>query len=383
MEQFSNITILSQNDVHVSHSKIFERIIIFMDNETKDKYRCVQQIIHTKKVPRREIKPFGNAVGMDPFALTSFGEEVFIVKPGEEEVKTSQFKKDDLEVKCRNCNGDHMTYMCALPRKEEVRKVVTDGSYVPPSMKSDYTDQIVTVKISNLPTDIDVGYLKELFIGCGRIDRANVPRDRKTGDGRGFAFIDFCNRDGAEKAVVTMNKFRIEYYVITVEIAEGRDGKKVNTKIASKNKVKFEKEMYEAKKRAIEKPPEVAAYRPPARQEPVREERVERDYQPRGFTRGSNVVKGVSYSERAAATPAPESGGFRRRSDAVTSRPPVQESGGFRRRSDAVVPREETGYQPPKSTFGGFNSRGKGKISSNPDPPVKRGGGFGNRGTHL
>jgi translation initiation factor 3 subunit I len=77
-----------------------------------------------------------------------------------------------------------------------------------------------TVRVSNLPADIDVRDLWETYEFFGRIEDRGIKI--KSNQDEVFAFINFCDEESAKKAVEKMNKSRIEYCVINVEIVKPR-----------------------------------------------------------------------------------------------------------------------------------------------------------------
>ena len=305
MDKFSDVTILSQHDDCEEETQtMFTRTILFLDNKSGQKYRCRQIILRVTK-NKRAIKPFGLAATCkDNKGCTMIGDEVFFIKPGEKE-QTSQFLKEDLQIKCMNCGGEHMTYLCDKPPPEKKVEKKTDGSYVPPSMRSGYESQMVTVKVSNLPEDFDSHALKQRFLQCGRISRANVPRDKRSGACRGFGFIDFQDRKGAEMAVVKMDRHRLDYNVIDVQIAEGRDGKKVNTLIDVKRREAIETEI----RKEQTKPVQPEAYKPPTMSE-LRPPQLEDRPRSHIFERGSRVAVPSSPARTTCSSSFPKRSGF-------------------------------------------------------------------------
>jgi translation initiation factor 3 subunit I len=77
-----------------------------------------------------------------------------------------------------------------------------------------------TVRVSNLPVDIDVRDLWETFEFFGRIEERGIKI--KSNQDEVFAFINYCDDESAKKAVEKMDKSRIEYCVIHVEIVKPR-----------------------------------------------------------------------------------------------------------------------------------------------------------------
>jgi len=55
--------------------------------------------------------------------------------------------------------------------------------------------------IRNLVYDISSRHLRKLLKKFGEIVEVNIPKNMKTGRARGFAFVEFTNRNSAMKAV--------------------------------------------------------------------------------------------------------------------------------------------------------------------------------------
>jgi len=47
-------------------------------------------------------------------------------------------------------------------------------------------------------------------------------RDRRTNESRGFAFINYANRDDAQKAIDAMNGYGYDHLILSVEWSENR-----------------------------------------------------------------------------------------------------------------------------------------------------------------
>lgn len=66
-------------------------------------------------------------------------------------------------------------------------------------------DDLPTLRITSLSTDADEDDLRDMFGRYGRIARANVVRDRETGESKGFAFVSFESRADGEKAMKALD----------------------------------------------------------------------------------------------------------------------------------------------------------------------------------
>ncbi|CAI5486963.1 unnamed protein product [Closterium sp. Naga37s-1] len=199
-------------------------------------------------IRRRSLKKFGDAVGQigsDNFTMVST-EEIFLERPNQAQSKQDEAKPSgDLAaigsaslMVCRICGkkGDHWTSKCPFKDLAAARglavgeKFDEDGaapsaagggapsgktSYVPPSLRAGGAasragedsggggrrgggrDDSNSVRVTNLSEDTREQDLQELFGPFGPVSRIYVAFDRETGLSRGFAFINFINREDA------------------------------------------------------------------------------------------------------------------------------------------------------------------------------------------
>ena len=59
--------------------------------------------------------------------------------------------------------------------------------------------QVPAIRVSNISSAATQEDLSQLFEKFGRINRIHLGRDRRTNESRGFAFINYANRDDAQK----------------------------------------------------------------------------------------------------------------------------------------------------------------------------------------
>ena len=131
-------------------------------------------------------------------------------------------------VKCRKCGGPHVTLKCgkekqdlttildnkfALPKKEENNNYRYNNNH-----KHNYNSnidkrKIVTIRISNLPSDITVPELNSLVSEWGRIGRINLNNYDNT-----TCYIDFYFKDEAEYFLKAIDKTPFDNLILTVDI---------------------------------------------------------------------------------------------------------------------------------------------------------------------
>jgi len=77
-------------------------------------------------------------------------------------------------------------------------------------------DDLPTLRIQSLSVDADEDDLRALFEPFGRVVRANVIKDRNTGESKGFGFVSFEMRKDAEKALAKMNGYGYDALILSV-----------------------------------------------------------------------------------------------------------------------------------------------------------------------
>eukprot|EP00250_Pteridium_aquilinum_P008721 c1815_g1_i1 orf=136-1020(+) len=221
---------------------------------------------------RRGLKKFGDAVGQnasDNLTVVSI-EEVFLERAKSASGAASS-KQDgaapsssgDLAslgnaslIVCRICGkkGDHWTSKCPFkdlmgakgfgekPPDDDAPNssgatpaTAAKSSYVPPSMragavKSDGDGMRRgrdenSIRVTNLSEDTREQDLQELFRPFGPISRIYVAFDRETGLSRGFAFINFVNREDAIRAINKLDGYGYDNLILRVEWATPRSDK--------------------------------------------------------------------------------------------------------------------------------------------------------------
>ena len=155
---------------------------------------------------------------------------------------------------CRICGkkGDHWTSKCpykdlAASKGLTVGEKLDDGpggggsgdvrkgGYVPPSMRAgakggeSMGDSMRkprdenSIRVTNLSEDTREADLQELFRPFGAVTRIYVAFNRETGESRGFAFINFVNRDDAQRAINKLDGYGYDNLILRVEWAAPRE----------------------------------------------------------------------------------------------------------------------------------------------------------------
>ncbi|KAA8543825.1 hypothetical protein F0562_021998 [Nyssa sinensis] len=215
-----------------------------------------------RAIERRSWPKFGDAVHEDVGSrLTMVStEEILLERPRAPGTKAEETKVagDPLSqmakggavlMVCRTCGkkGDHWTAMCPYkdlasqsegfidkPPASEATTVASGtskGAYVPPGMRAGAertgTDMRRrndenSVRVSNLSEDTQEPDLHELFRTFGAVSRVYVAIDQKTGLSRGFGFVNFVNKEDAERAINKLNGYGYDNLILRVEWAAPR-----------------------------------------------------------------------------------------------------------------------------------------------------------------
>ena len=90
------------------------------------------------------------------------------------------------------------------------------GARPPPPGQPGFSSGLQVV-VHNLPWDCTWQQLRDAFMECGEIERADVVFDSR-GRSRGFGIVRFPNKDSAEMAVESMNNSTIGGRVVSVRL---------------------------------------------------------------------------------------------------------------------------------------------------------------------
>ena len=151
---------------------------------------------------------------------------------------------------CRMCGkkGDHWTAQCPYkdlapqagafsdkaPTSDATTAVPGSGksTYVPPGLRagaergagSDMRrrNDENSVRVTNLSEDTREADLRELFLPFGNVTRVYVALDKETQVSRGFGFVNFANREDAQRAINKLNGYGYDNLILRVEWATPR-----------------------------------------------------------------------------------------------------------------------------------------------------------------
>ncbi|CAA3025391.1 eukaryotic translation initiation factor 3 subunit G-like [Olea europaea subsp. europaea] len=211
-----------------------------------------------RAVERRSWPKFGDAVHEDVGSrLTMVStEEILLERPRapgtkQEETKVAgdplaqMGKGGAVLMVCRTClkKGDHWTSRCPFkdlaqpseslgerPPSSETAAAATGatkGVYIPPIVRGGGADmrrrnEENSVRVTNLSEDTREPDLHDLFRPFGNLSRVYVAVDQKTSMSRGFGFVNFVNREDAERAINKLNGYGYDNLILRVEWAAPR-----------------------------------------------------------------------------------------------------------------------------------------------------------------
>ena len=102
------------------------------------------------------------------------------------------------------------------------------GKYVPPSQRGAMaggvkperrTDDLNTIRVTNISENTTEADLQDLFKPFGRISRVYLAKDKETLQSRGFAFVSFVNKDDAARAMEKLQGYGYDHLILKLEWA--------------------------------------------------------------------------------------------------------------------------------------------------------------------
>jgi RNA recognition motif-containing protein len=85
--------------------------------------------------------------------------------------------------------------------------------------------------VGNLSKSTTQEELNTLFAQAGEVTAAEVIKDRKSGESKGFAFITMSAQNEADKAVSMFNTYSLSEHVLKVSLAKPREQRGITNPI--------------------------------------------------------------------------------------------------------------------------------------------------------
>ena len=114
---------------------------------------------------------------------------------------------------CKKCSGPHLTIKCGKepkPKEIEVKKE--------PKVYLDKR-KCVTVRMSNLPSDISLDEMEDLMNEWGYIARVNLNNYENKPS---TSFVDFYHKKEAEYFIEAVNRTPFDNMILHVDLIENR-----------------------------------------------------------------------------------------------------------------------------------------------------------------
>ncbi len=161
----------------------------------------------------------------------------------------------------------------------------------------------VRLFVGNLPYDANEGELREFFLPVGTLSYVHFPVDRETGRPRGFAFVEFEEREKAEEAISRFNNQLFRGRPLAINEARARDASAPPRPAGG-----FGPRPGGGPPRSFGPRPPLGGWSP----EPVGERKPSRNFGPDAPPRGKKrFAKSPERGERAPKGPIKERGGGR------------------------------------------------------------------------
>jgi len=234
----------------VKTTKVFR-----VKKQTRQVSKTVAERRHWKKFGDCQKAPPGpepgvTAVSLDDISIEykhgegSEGEEDLKAKEQKDIQKMlamQRFKRRLEERRAGVANWAQLMALKAGAQRDELEAPATNtnaantGKYVPPHLRagaktssdSSYTrDDSATVRVSNLSPNTTESDLQELFRPFGNIRRIFISKDRHTGEGKGFAFVAFSNKEDARKCIEKLDGYGYDHLILRCEWAKPSENKR-------------------------------------------------------------------------------------------------------------------------------------------------------------
>ncbi|GKY91517.1 hypothetical protein MPSEU_000123900 [Mayamaea pseudoterrestris] len=82
------------------------------------------------------------------------------------------------------------------------------------------TDDLNTLRVTNLSTSTTESDIQDLFARYGPILRVYLIKDKETMESRGFAFVSFVNKEDAERAMEGLQGHGYDHLILKIEFAK-------------------------------------------------------------------------------------------------------------------------------------------------------------------
>jgi len=233
--------------------------IDYKTNDKGQKIKVVQRVrvvkrtvkVNKKVQERKTWRKFGDCAGLPPGAeknITNIGDEVSFDQGKGNKTQSEQKSTDPfVPIICRHCGkqGDHWTLKCPFkdkifdkppqtsqPSAPAQPNSKTSDVYIPIGKrgqldrpKDNYDDrnrrdETSTIRVTSLSEETKEADLMELFRPFGPISRIYLAKHKHNNLSKGFAFINFVNREDAAKAIEKLSGYIYDHLILHLEWAK-------------------------------------------------------------------------------------------------------------------------------------------------------------------
>jgi len=187
----------------------------------------VNQKVQDRIAARRKLKKFGVCEGNPPGVEITNKSISSVDNPQELETvsRRKELREEEATKQEVEKTQDKWTVTNLDPSKvaqrnldQKVQTIGAEGKY---ELKiQTKKDETTTVRVTNLSVYAKEEDLRDLFKAFGPISRVYLGIDKKTKLARGFAFINFYNREDAEIAIEKLNRYGYDNLILNVEWAK-------------------------------------------------------------------------------------------------------------------------------------------------------------------
>ena len=251
----SSDRIISEEIIEPEEGNDIKTVIIIYRNEKNQIVKRTQTFRVTKKMvkvlksvlERNKWKKFGQARNEDNSCLTTFGNEVELSmepkKKNIEELTSKISKKCNIQTDILlNDNETKSILFKDRYKLDKFKKIkstrdekyseftipaddLSKKKYIPPSQRTGYKSSntfqnTYSLCVSNIPNDITKDDFYQLGCSYGNIAKVFLPKDKYTGEGRGFGFIHYYKEEHMNLAIKSIDKQPYQYQILSANIAK-------------------------------------------------------------------------------------------------------------------------------------------------------------------
>ncbi|PRP89767.1 RNA-binding region RNP-1 domain-containing protein [Planoprotostelium fungivorum] len=155
----------------------------------------------------------------------------------------TDFYREECVLCCEDCaTSSTLIEVDIVQGEDHPAQIVTDHEEIEMSSEEGHTIEEISEDIEedmtdlhreeaalllgNLPYQMREKECEEIFIKFGKVTNVTIGLDRRTGMSRGYAFVEFLEKESAQKAAEGMNNFPVEGRNLRVNFDLGIDNKR-------------------------------------------------------------------------------------------------------------------------------------------------------------